>query len=461
MYAESLLFHCNLNMPHNLDPETVLDTELPSGDIELTVPEMLAFAMRLHRDHRLDAAQKCYQAVLEIDSNNANAMQYLGVLYRQRGNSREGLELIRRSIIIDSVVAAWHNNYGNVLIEERQFDEAAKAYRRCSELDGANLEVLNNLGVLYRELDRPQDAEASFRLAIARNPEFVDAHANLASLCTSQRRFDEAFSHLADALALKPADVNTRRLLVIALGIAGRFEEGKKACVEWVKAQPENAKATHFLAAFGGAETPDRASDQFVMEEFDGFANSFDAKLAALGYRAPELVGEVVASLLGPPAKNKVILDAGCGTGLCAPFLHPFSNDLIGVDLSAKMLSRALDRHLYDDLIQSELVAYMVACEKVFDVVVSADTLCYFGKLTSAFSAVRRVLRPGSHWVFTVEAHTLEADFKLQLHGRYSHSRAYVEVELANTGFDFVDVKPVELRFESGVPVNGWLVSAR
>jgi predicted TPR repeat methyltransferase len=448
-------------MPYHTEPEPLLDAELLSGDIELTVEEMVAFAMRLHRENRLDAAQKCYQAVLEIDSNNANAMQYLGVLFRQRGNSRDGLQLIRRSISIDPGVAAWQNNYGNVLLEEGQFDDAAKAFQRCSELDSANLEVLNNLGVLYRELDRPQDAEASFRLAVARNPEFVDAHANLASLCTSQRRFDEAFSHLADALALKPADVNTRRLLVIALGIAGRFEEGKKACVEWVIAQPEDAKATHFLAAFGGAETPDRASDQFVEQEFDGFANSFDAKLAALGYRAPELVGEVVASLLGLPAKNKLVLDAGCGTGLCAPFLRNFSSELVGVDLSSKMLSRALDRQLYDDLIQSELVAYMEACEKVFDVVVSADTLCYFGKLAAAFSAVRRVLRPGGHWVFTVEAHTLLADFKLQMHGRYSHSRAYVETELANACFDFVDLKPVELRFESGVPVNGWLVSAR
>lgn len=449
-----------MNVLNSTDESPELDLPQSAAEVEMSVPELLAFAMRLHRDHRMDAAEKCYRGLLEVDAGNATATHYLGVLLRQRGKGAEGLELIQGSIKIDANVASWHNNLGNVFLEEGRFDEAAVAYAGCCELDSENLEVLNNLGVLLRKLNRKEEAEESLKKAILRDPSFGDAHANLATLYTTMGRMTEAFSHFADALALKPADVNTRRLLVIALGKAGRLEEGRKHCQEWLALEPDDPKAQHFLAAYGGADVPERASDQFVVNEFDGFANSFDAKLAALEYRAPELVGEAVANLLGESKKESRILDAGCGTGLCAPFLHPFAKELVGVDLSANMLSRALDRHLYDELVQSELVAYMTSCEKVFDLVVSADTLCYFGKLSNAFSAVKKVLRPGGQWVFTVEAHTLESGFTLQTHGRYSHSRSYVEVELEQAGFESVNLKSVELRRESGDPVAGWLVSA-
>jgi predicted TPR repeat methyltransferase len=443
--------------------EAIEETDLGAtpADVELTVPELVAFAMRLHRDKRLDAAEKCYRGVLQADAENATSLHYLGVLLHQRGRGGEGFDLIQKSIAIDPNVAPWYNNLGNVLLDEARFDEAAIAYARCTELDESNLEVLNNLGVLLRKLKRTKEAENSFNRAVLRDPTFRAAHANLATLCTLEGRMPEAFSHFANALALQPADPNTRRLLVHALGKAGRFFEGQKICREWLASEPDDPMARHFLAAYGGAEIPERASDGFVIDEFDGFANSFDAKLASLEYRAPQWVGDAVASLYGKAAKDLRILDAGCGTGLCAPFLLPFAKELVGVDLSANMLSRAFDRHLYDGLAQSELVAYALACGTTFDAVVSADTLCYFGKLTAAFSAIEAALRPGGRWVFTVEAHTLDQSYRLQPHGRYSHSKAYVENELTLAGFGSIVLKQVDLRYEGGEPVSGWLVTAR
>ena len=56
---------------------------------------------------------------------------------------------------------------------------------------------------------------------------------------------------------------------------------------------------------------------------FNGFANSFAAKLAELGYDAPKLTAQAVAEALGPPHGNLRVVDAGCGTGLCAPLTFP------------------------------------------------------------------------------------------------------------------------------------------
>lgn len=91
---------------------------------------------------------------------------------------------------------------------------------------------------------------------------------------------------------------------------------------------------------------PARASDAYVQSVFDRFSNSFDSRLAALDYRAPALVAEAVSECLGPLAAGLEVLDAGCGTGLCAALLRPFANRLTGIDLSEGMLSKARARRV-------------------------------------------------------------------------------------------------------------------
>ncbi|MEO8859737.1 MAG: tetratricopeptide repeat protein [Burkholderiaceae bacterium] len=432
-----------------------------ASTVELSIHELLMLALRQHRDGQLDAAERCYRGVLQAEPENANATHFLGVLMQQLAQGAQALELIRKSIALDPSVAPWHNNLGNVLLSEGRFDEAAGAYARCSELDPTNREVLNNLGVMLRRLQRPDEAEQALLRAVALDPGFADAHTNLATLYSCLDREDEAFEHFAKAVALTPNDLFARRLLVRAYGKAARWDDARKLLREWLQSEPENPQALHLLAAFGGAEVPDRASDRYVEDEFDSFAQSFDAKLSALDYRAPQFVGDVVAGLMGRPQPRWRILDAGCGTGLCGPYLRPYAKDLVGVDLSANMLGLARKRGIYDRLIKSELVLFMERCDVPQDIVVSADTLVYFGRLDAAFAAARRVLIPGGHLVFTLESHAGDTAFTLQAHGRYSHARGYIANELERADFEAIDIRAVVLRSESGQPVAGWLVCAR
>jgi predicted TPR repeat methyltransferase len=437
-----------------------LAPEGEKGSVELTLEELLPFALGLHREGRLDGALQCYETYLRHKPDDANAMHYLGVIKYQRGERQVALELVKRSLALDSSVAPWHNNLGNMLLDNGQFDSAALCYLQCVELDASNIEVLNNLGVLYCKLGRFEEAEAALVKAIDIQPNFIGAYHNLSILFSQMGRFEEAFSRLADALVLSPKSPATRHLQLIAFAKAGRMDDALLSCREWVALEPGNPKALHFLAALGGITPPPRASDAYVQAEFDGFADSFDAKLASLGYEAPRFVGEAVAQRLGVPEQRLDILDAGCGTGLCAVHLRPFASQLVGVDLSANMLKRAEEKGGYDKLVQAELVAYLQSMAASYDVIVSADTLCYFGQLNEAFVAVRGALRAGGHWVFTVEGHEMVHDFKLQSHGRYSHARAYLESELAQAGFGNRELSQVVLRMECGAPVSGWLVCA-
>ena len=166
----------------------------------------------------------------------------------------------------------------------------------------------------------------------------------------------------------------------------------------------------------------------------------------------------------GEAGTGAQVLDAGCGTGLCGPLLRPYARRLEGVDLSQGMLDRALLRGTYDELRCVELVADLQRHSGRWDLLVSADTLCYFGRLEAFAAAAAASLRPDGLLVFTVEAldeAAPEPQFKLQMHGRYSHRRGYVVEALAGAGLDAFELQPVVLREEGKKPVHGWLVCAR
>jgi predicted TPR repeat methyltransferase len=200
-----------------------------------------------------------------------------------------------------------------------------------------------------------------------------------------------------------------------------------------------------------------------VQRTFDSFADSFDTVLSRLHYRAPALVVEALTVALGASRGDLDVLDAGVGTGLCGPGLRPYARRLEGVDLSPLMLAKARARAVYDALAEGELVAYMRARPASFDVVVSADTLVYFGALADALAAAAAATRTGGHLVFTLERldEPTPEGFRLHPHGRYSHTEAYVAATVRAAGFSLSKVTPAQLRLENKLPVHGFVVSAR
>jgi predicted TPR repeat methyltransferase len=100
-------------------------------------------------------------------------------------------------------------------------------------------------------------------------------------------------------------------------------------------------------------------------------------------------------------------------------------------------------------------------------VIVSADTIVYFGELADVLRAAAGALREDGVFVFTVEdagdapAGTTDAPqpFHIDAHGRYAHRHDYVAQTLGGAGLQ-AEIVPAELRMEAGVPVRGLVVRA-
>ena len=261
---------------------------------------------------------------------------------------------------------------------------------------------------------------------------------------------------------MRPKDPEARRLLALAHCTLGEVDKAVEIYEEWLKEEPDNAIARHMLAACSGRDVPLAHQTHSSRRTFDSFAASFDSKLAKLAYRAPALVAEMLADSDVDASKGLDVLDAGCGTGLCGPLVAPYARRLVGVDLSDNMIARARARNVYDELVKHELTAYLRDSTRTFDVIVSADTLVYFGPLDDVVAASANALRPGGRLIFTVEeldGAGGEAGYSISPSGRYRHMRAYLERVLANADLRS-HIVPAELRLEAGDPVPGLVVQA-
>ena len=430
-------------------------------ELMLTPEQALQLAIERHRAGELDDAELLYTTLLERWPDHADVLNHLGVLRHQRGDFAQALALLQRAAEIAPAAAGVWNNLGNVLLRLERVADAEQAFRRSIALED-NPQAQANLSRALRRRRAWVDSEAACRRAIELAPDFGDGWHNLSLALLGQGRVPEGIQAASKALTLLPPHKRRRDSYARALVLLGETRQAAAVYREWLAEDPASPYLQHHLAACSDGPAPQRASDAYVELVFDDFASTFDAKLARLNYRAPQLVAQALADALPEPARQFDIADLGCGTGLCGPLVRPWARHLCGCDLSGAMLAQAHSRGVYDRLDKAELVQFLAAHPAAFDVVISADTLCYFGDLGAVVAVARQAVRPGGRFVFTVEALADDdtAGHRLRPNGRYGHARGYLDAVLRDAGWPKPQIAGVALRDEGGRPVHGWLVGA-
>ncbi|MFO1497472.1 MAG: methyltransferase domain-containing protein [Verrucomicrobiota bacterium] len=113
--------------------------------------------------------------------------------------------------------------------------------------------------------------------------------------------------------------------------------------------------------------------------------------------------------------RNKLILDAGCGSGLLSmEMANSFGMEVVGVDL-ATGIELAYARNTNPDVhfVQGSLLELPVR-DRVMDCIYCAGVLIHLPDTARAFRLLPRVLRPGGRyfvWIYrTIESHELRID---------------------------------------------------
>jgi predicted TPR repeat methyltransferase len=384
-----------------------------------------------HKAGRLDEAEAGYRGLLAAHPDDTGALNMLGMLCCSRGDHEAGLQLLRRAV--DGAPGDPRSllNYGQGLLERGEVETAMQIFEQTVRLSPTWSNAWSNLGACRLQMGRLEDAAFCLTNALFFDSENLRLYRTLADVFLRLRRYTAAAETYRD----------------------------------WLAREPGNLTAQYMLAATAGQPdaTPERAPAPYVENLFDRFASSFDEVLAALNYEAPRLLAERLQQHLGSRAPVD-ILDAGCGTGLCAALLRPMARHLTGVDISSGMIARAREHKLYDVLEVAELSKFMGSKASMFDAVVSADVLVYFGALEEPLAGTFTCLRKGGVLLASLErlddASNESPSWRLQQHGRFSHTEAYLQRAFREAGFRSLSCETAVLRREHGEDVQGYVVTA-
>ena len=387
-----------------------------------------------------DAAMALSEKVLKSANVPVNVAVKLGLLIKEIGQTE----------IAD---ALFETTYAKIQSVKHRLDDPERAILPAAE-------ALADLG-------HYDEAEELCRKAIAIAPDNLTVAVGYVAFLVYRDRLDDALKVTETYCDLTDSKFNG------AIHFAMIFDHlncdsAARACLERAKVhcktKNQRAKLDFFLASKGMKKT---ASDQHGMavELFDSFAENYDTQLTKLDNNGPSMVFTALEELNLPKTKTRRILDAGCGTGLCAAFLRPYAKELHGVDLSVNMLEISRKKGGYDFLARTDLSEIVTFPEGKFDMIVCADVLVYFGALNTVFRNFSNVLRPGGWLMLTVEHEadpSVTTGFKLYPTGRHKHTTEYLTKTLADAGFPKPKMlKHARLRNELGAPIFGTLVAVQ
>ena len=345
--------------------------------------------------------------------------------------------------------------------EERgELAEAEALYREALAIAPGHIGVITMLGLILIDRDQAQAAVDLLEPARDAEPDFAPVQLALGSAYAMVGLDELAVSTMEIAVKLDSTSTLPFERLAKHHVRSGRPREAIGALRRLLRRDPTNTDAQFMLEALTGEKrdptaAPHEPRPELVADLFDSYASTFDAHLANLEYRVPVALAKAIVAVEPPPDRSWTVVDLGCGTGLAGVEVRAWARTLIGSDLSSRMIVRARQRGVYDELHIEDLRATLERVRDA-DLIVAADVLIYLASLDSTFAACAAALRPGGLFAFSTELGE-GADIALQNTFRYRHSEPYVAGLAKAHGFVPERAEATVLRMESDQPVRGIL----
>ncbi len=405
---------------------------------------------------KLDEAERCYRKAIALMPAYAEAHNNLGNLLKQEERIQEAETCYHQAVTFAPNYTDAHNNLGIVQWDQGRSNDALKSYQRALELDPNHRDALYSLGhILFERGDLPA-AEKIFERLIKVYPQDVRTWVALGSLHDMSRQPDRAIASFERAISLQPDYAEGHFRLGRVFQSMDLRDKARTSYERALALDPRMANAHYFLASIGNEAVPAEWRTEYVKKTFDDYAERFDATLVKdLRYQAPELLHRAVRRTLGEGRKEIEMLDLGCGTGLCGMPFRDIVKRLTGVDLSPKMIRKARERSIYDELILGDLLTPMQGRDARYDLIVAADVFIYVGDLSAIFAACKIALRPGGLFAFSTEHEADTPSYVLRNSGRYAHPTDYVRTQAHDVGLTEISIEQAIIRQEEGKPVVG------
>ncbi len=224
----------------------VLNTHPDSADAHY----LLGYVLFRQQNPKSSLAE--YTAAARYRPPAALDLQVIGCDYLLLEDYASAADWLAKSVERDPSDAHAFYYLGRAKYNQKQFDEAIRAFTQSLKLDPKNAQTEDNLGLAYQALGKTEDALAAYRAAVALEasdtPRTSGPYLDLGALLVEDSRPGDALPSLLQAIAIAPQDPLAHRALGKAYLALNRLEEAQAEFEKAVDLAPRNAPL-HFLLA--------------------------------------------------------------------------------------------------------------------------------------------------------------------------------------------------------------------
>ncbi len=175
-----------------------LNQEAVAGDVELLGSRSLAY---LGLDNK-EKAKETFAQLLQLAPDNSKALAFLTALTVGK-DIPQGIDFVKKQIAV-SETAGHYLLLGDLLIKNKQFKEALKAYQKVQELAPDNPQGYILSARLLNHLGQMDETIAQYEELLQKNPDSIAGLMGMATAYEVQGKFAEAKAKYVRALELQP-----------------------------------------------------------------------------------------------------------------------------------------------------------------------------------------------------------------------------------------------------------------
>jgi len=206
---------------------------------QISSSQALKLAKSYHEKGEIRQAEQVYSALLEIDQHHAEATHNLGIIKLSRGNTEEGLNLVRKSIELDRTNPSFHNNLGEIYRKMGQLEQAELHIAAALELNPRYSAAYSNMGLLCMGKGENEKAKACFAEALSIDPKNIQALINTGNLFRSEGQFENALECYEAVLEISENSAVGLKGAAHTCLEAGEYSSAAKYFSRLVTAYPE------------------------------------------------------------------------------------------------------------------------------------------------------------------------------------------------------------------------------
>lgn len=381
----------------------------------------------LYAQEKWQEAVDAYQAAIDIQPDYIDAYYNLGLALIKNGARGKALTVYEGLLSLSPDHPGAHFQLACLLMQERKYQKAIEHFLFIAEKYPFHFETQVNMASSYLKMGDLQSAKSHYLQALEILPSDEQVNFNLGVISMQLSLIKDAIKFYLQAVTINNNYFAAHNNLAIAYLLLSNKQGALIHFNEALRIDPSNESVRHTINILLQDKNISGSPPEYVRSLFDSYADHYDAHmLKLLKYQGHQSLLQTAEKVIGKPAGDKVVLDLGCGTGLCGELFKPYAKSMTGVDLSSNMLAVAKQKNIYDKLVESDVVAFLQQQSMKYDLIIAGDMLIYSGELEAFFLALSQALKPSGYFIFNSEM-TDADDFVMTVSGRFAHNKNYLD----------------------------------